>query len=59
MGEDSGTYVVPLQRVLGLGKEMELENMQAGQQVTVLWYDGKKYPASFHVSGIECCFYSN
>ena len=49
MEEDCSTGVVPLQRVLGLG--MDLETVQSGQNVTVLWYNGKKYPASFLLSG--------
>lgn len=46
--EDGSTAVVPLQRVLNLE---DLESVQAGEKITVLWYDGKKYPAVFLTSG--------
>lgn len=46
MEEDCSTCVVPLKRVL--------ENVEAGQKVTVLWYDGKKYPALFLLLDVVC-----
>lgn len=46
--EDGSTAVVPLQRVLDLE---DLDSVQAGEKITVLWYDGKKYPAVFLTSG--------
>ena len=48
MEEDGSTAVVPLQRVLDLEN---LDCAQAGEKITVLWYDGKKYPAVFLTSG--------
>ena len=46
--EDGSTAVVPLQCVLDLEN---LGSVQAGEKITVLWYDGKKYPAVFLTSG--------
>ena len=46
--EDSNTAIVPIQHYLDLE---DLESVQAGERITVLWYDGKKYPAVFLTSG--------
>ena len=46
--EGSSTAVVPLQRALDL---KDLDSVHAGETITVLWYDGKKYPAVFLTSG--------
>ena len=57
---DYSTVVIPLQRVLDLWKETDLVNMQAGQNVTVLWCDGKKYPAFFFFQVfVKYCLYDN
>ena len=37
---------MPLQRI------NNSENVQAGERIMVHWYDGKKYPALFLLSGI-------
>ena len=44
--EEGNTGIVPLQRV------NNSENVQAGERITVHWYDGKKYPALLLLSGI-------
>ena len=46
--EEGSNSVVPLQRALDL---KDLDSVHAGETITVLWYDGKKYPAVFLASG--------
>ena len=46
--EGCSTAVVPGQRVLDLE---DFKSAHAGKTITVLWYDGKKYPAVFLTSG--------
>jgi len=45
--EDCSTAVLPLQRAL----DLDLKSAHAGESITVLWHDGKKYPAVFLTSG--------
>lgn len=46
--EDGNTAVVPLQRVLDLEN---LDSVQAGEKITVFWYDRKNYSAIILTSG--------
>ena len=53
--ENGSTAVVPLQRVLDLE---DLDKIKSGDNISVLWYDGKKYPAVYLTSGqyLAVCF---
>lgn len=46
--EDYSTAVLPVHRVLDLE---DLKSVCSGERITVLWYNGKKYPAVFLNSG--------